>query len=214
MFDSSDRILARVRMKGMKRLGVLLVGVALALTACDRSSESGPTTETGGATTETRRLAVHPDARTVAVYSAVVGQLVTKDHTFGGGEAPFERIFIDVRIDEDAADPLGGLGDHPPSAPRLPAEDQAAILRELTDLPRVRFVEDADSVIVGRDSCARVKGKGALITLGPIARGSKRVTVPNGLFIACLGGQWLTYVLERRDGDWRVTGTNGPIAIS
>ena len=212
---------ASVRMKGMKRVGVLLVGAALVLTACDRSTESGPTTETGGPTTvaggpttETVSPSVQPDARRVGVYSAVVRQLLTKDHTFGGGRAPFKRVFIDVRIDEDAGDPRGALEGPPAQAPRLAAEDQAAILRELADVPRVRFVEDSDSVIVGSDSCAHVRGNGALITLGPISGGSERVTVPNGLFIACLGGQWLTYVLENGDGGWKVVGTKGPIVIS
>lgn len=76
------------------------------------------------------------------------------------------------------------------------------------------FVEDPDSVIVGGKSCAHVKGNGVLITLGPIIGGPERVTVPNRMFFACLGGQWLTYVVERSKGDWNVVGTKGPIAIS
>jgi hypothetical protein len=92
-------------MKGMKPMSVLLVGVVLALTACDRSTESGPTTETGGPTTEAGSSTIEPDARTVAVYSAVVRQLVLEDHTFGDAESPFERVFIDVRIDEKASSP-------------------------------------------------------------------------------------------------------------
>ena len=108
----------------MKPISVLLVGVALALTACDRSSESGPTTETGGPTTETGSPTVEPDARTVAVYSAVVRQLVTEDHTFGEEESPFERVFIVVRVDDKASSPYS----HPLTGPRLTAEAQAAIL--------------------------------------------------------------------------------------
>ena len=184
-------------------MGVLLVGVALALTACDRSTESGPTTGTGSVTVE-------PDARTVAVYSAVVRQLVTKDHTFGDEDSPFDRVFIVVRIDDKAGSPYT----HPLAGPRLTPEAQAAILRELADLPPVRFVDDPDSVIVGETSCAHVKGNGVLITLGPISGDTGRLTVPNRMFFACLGGQWLTYVLERSDGDWQVVGTKGPIAIS
>jgi hypothetical protein len=194
----------------MKRLSVLLVGVALALTACDRSTESGPTTGTGGPTAETGSLTVEPDARTVAVYSAVVRQLVTKDHTFGDEASPFDRVFIVVRIDDEASSPYI----HPFRGPRLTAETQAAILRELADLPRVRFVDDPDSVIVGEKNCGHVKGNGVLITLGPISGGTERLTVPNRMFFACLGGQWLTYVLERSGGDWQVVGTEGPIAIS
>jgi hypothetical protein len=194
----------------MKRITVLLVGVALALTACDRSTESQSTTENGAPMTETGNLTAQPDARAVSVYSAVVRQLVLEDHTFGDAESPFERVFIDVRIDHGAGNPDAA----PPSGSALSAEEQAAILRELDDLPTVEFVEDPDSVIVGKDRCAHVKGNGVLVTLGPISGGSERVTVPNDIFFACLGGQWLTYVLEQADGDWRVTGTTGVIGIS
>ncbi len=107
---------ASVRIRGMKPISVLLVGVALALTACDRSSESGPTTETGRPTTETGSPTVEPDARTVAVYSAVVRQLVTEDHTFGEDESPFEGVFIDVRIDGECERP-GVPGSHAPTGP-------------------------------------------------------------------------------------------------
>jgi hypothetical protein len=197
-------------MRGMKPLGVLLVGVALALSACYRSTESGPTTETGGQTTETSSTTIEPDARTVAVYSAVVRQLVTKDHTFGGEESPFDRVFIVARTDPKANSPYT----HPLDGPRLTAGVQAAILHELSDLPPVRFVDDPDSVIVGEKRCAHVRGNGVLITLGPISGGPRRLAVPNRMFFACLGGQWLTYVLERSDGDWQVVGTRGPVAIS
>jgi hypothetical protein len=188
----------------MRRIGFILAGVALALASCGGSAETGPTTETGSPTAE-------PYARAIAVYAAVVRQLVTEDHTFGDEESPFDRVFIDVRIDKGAGDPLDT---NPPAGDRLTVEEQAAILRELADLPRVAFVADPDSVIVGTKSCAHVKGNGVLITLGPIAGDADRVTVPNSMFFACLGGQWLTYVLESADGDWRVTGTEGPIGIS
>jgi hypothetical protein len=183
----------------VRQIAVILVGVALALAACG-GEDSRPATETGGPP-------VDLDARAVAVYSAVVRQLVLKDHTFGKAESPFERVFIDVRLD-------GDRNADPPTGERLTAEEQEAILRELADLPPVEFVEDPDSVIVGEDGCAHVEGNGVLITLGPISGGSTRVTVPNDMFFACLGGQWLTYVLERAENDWRVTGTEGPIGIS
>ena len=185
----------------MRRIGFLLVGVALALAACGESAETEPRTGSSGA---------EPEARTVAVYSAVVRQLVTEDHTFGAGESPFDRVFIDTRIDEGAGD----SDTRPRVGPRLSAEEQAAILHELADLPPVEFVEDPDSVIVDKDACAVVKEDGVLITLGPISGDSERVTVPNDMFFACLGAQWLTYVLEQAEGDWRITGTKGPIGIS
>ncbi len=88
------------------------------------------------------------------------------------------------------------------------------ILGELADLPPVRFVADPRTVIVGEKSCGRVVDGGVLISLGPISEGAERVTVPNTLFFPCLGGQWLTYVLERSERDRRVVGTEGPIGIS
>jgi hypothetical protein len=33
-------------------------------------------------------------------------------------------------------------------------------------------------------------------------------------FVACLGATWLTYVVERDQGGWAVTGTTGGMAIS
>lgn len=124
----------------------------------------------------------------VAVYAAVVRQLVTKDHTFEDEETPFERVFIDVHVDA-TGDP-NAPGAHTRMGTRLSAEEQAAILRELVDLPRVEFVEDPDSVVVNEGDCAQViKGNGALVTLGPISGDAERVTVPNdmspGAWAAC-----------------------------
>ena len=187
----------------MKRIAVILLGVALALPACNGSLETGRPIETVGPISE-------PDARIVAIYSTIIRQLVTKDHTFGDEESPFDRVFIDVRIDGGA----GNSDASPPTGATLSAEDQAAILRELADLPPVEFVENPDSVIVGKNRCPHVKGDGVLITLGPISGDSERVTVPNDMFFACLGGLWITYVLENEDGHWRVTGTEGGIGIS
>jgi hypothetical protein len=201
----------------MERLLVMLVGVAFALVACeggpsDQQSENGGevvdtgTTTGGGISVADRERA----ERAIGIYSAVVRQLVTKDHTFGGGPSPFERVFIVDGAVQRANDP--GLSREAPR-PFTP-EVRAGILGELGDLPPVEFVSDPDSVVVGSRECAHVKGNGVLITLGPIKGGKDRATVPNGLYFACLGGQWLTYELERADEGWRVTGYKGPYIIS
>jgi hypothetical protein len=59
-----------------------------------------------------------------------------------------------------------------------------------------------------------VKNGGVLISLGSIEPDGKRVEVETSLWINGLAGQWLTYVLEQKDGSWAVTGTTGPMAIS
>jgi hypothetical protein len=194
----------------MRRIGAVLVGVALALAACDRGEEATPRPEAG--TTTVAASGNQPDAeRAAAVYAAVIRRLMTKDHTFGGGEAPFDRIFVVDGAVKRAGNPAG----LPAAAvERFDPDVRAAIERRLTDLPPLEFVSDPDSVIVGRKRCAHVKGNGVLMTLGPISGGSARVTVPNGMFFACLGGQWLTYVLKGEGGHWRVVGTKGATVIS
>jgi hypothetical protein len=187
----------------MRRLALFPILVILAASGCQAwTGALAPAREDGGAAAE----------RTAAIYSAVIRQLVLKDHTFGQGPAPFKRVFV-----VDGA--VGSANDLPvgmesSSVPFFPAVKQK-ILEALPDLPPVRFVADPDTVIVDRNGCAQVKGGGALISLGPVkkARGGA-VTVANGLFIACLGGQWLTYVLEPQDGSWRVVGTTGPVVVS
>jgi len=201
----------------MWRLRVILIGVALALAACEGSPSNQPS-ENGGdivgtETTSGGEIAVADRGRverTAEIYSAVVRQLVEEDHTFGEGPSPFERIFIVDGAVQQANDP--GLPREPPRS--FWPEVRAGILEELADLPPVEFLTDPDSVIVGEKQCAHVKGNGVLITLGPISGGKDSVTVPNTLFFACLGGQWLTYKLEQAGASWQVAGTKGPYAIS
>jgi hypothetical protein len=189
----------------VRRVALLLVVIALAASGCRAwTGISGTARLDENGAEETRR--------TAAVYAAVIRQLVTKDHTFGAAPSPFERVFVVDGAVAAAGDVLRAR--QKPTRP-FSAAVKREILEALRDLPPVRFVAEPDTVIVGEKSCARVRGEGALISLGPIrnARGGA-VTVANSLFIACLGGQWLTYVLEPKDGSWRVLGTKGPIAIS
>jgi len=188
----------------------LLVGLVILLSACGGSTDVDPGSPLGpvpdGDSGQTA------DQRSVAVYAAVIRRLVTKDHTFGGEPSPFERVFVVDGVVKGAGNPQAG-GDV--AREPFPAGVKDGIARALADLPDVEFVADRDSVIVGENECGHVKGGGVLISLGPVTeRAGGRVTVANELFFACLGGQWLTYVLERSDGDWKVVGTKGPIAIS
>jgi hypothetical protein len=59
-----------------------------------------------------------------------------------------------------------------------------------------------------------VRDHGALVTLGTIPDGERRVEVGVSLYIANLAGTWLTYVVELAADGWAVTGTTGPVAIS
>jgi hypothetical protein len=187
----------------MKRLAALLLCLAVSMAGCGRTATSTP-----GDPGPDDKPAIE---RMIGIYSAVIRRLVTVDHTFGSERFPFDRVFI---VDGVAPDVGPSVAVPASTVKTFSPEVRAGILAELADLPPVEFVSDPDSVVVGKSGCARVTGNGVLITLGPITGGEDRVTVPNSLFFACLGGQWLSYVLEREDGDWRVVGTKGPLLIS
>lgn len=193
----------------MRAIGLLL-GVTITLASCGGSvaGESGAPPDTSPARTGTKPAS----AGRAEIYAAVVRELVTKDHTFGNGPSPFKRVFIVDGTVKGAGDAQAGLH----AAPRpFPVEVKTGITRALPELPSIRFVANPDSVIVERRACPRVRGDGVLISLGPIEhRAGPKVRVPSGMFFSCLGGQWLTYVLEPRGGSWRVLGTRGPISIS
>jgi hypothetical protein len=195
----------------MRKAGTLLAAITIVLPACGGASDQGGSADRPSRETTTARSSGEATMeRSAAIYSAVIRQLVTKDHTFGGAPSPFKRIYIVDGVVPAADDP--GI----PRETRQPfvAKVRHGIARELSDLPPLKFVSVPDVVIVDKNECPRVKGEGVLISLGPISAGGRRVTVANGLFFACLGGQWLTYVLARVDGDWRVVGTKGTVAIS
>jgi len=187
----------------VRKIAILPVLVALAASGCeDWKAASAPARlDDGDART----------GRTSAIYAAVIHRLLTRDHTVYEEATPFERVFV-VRT---AGAPY--VQTESPPRPFSPAVERE-ILAALGNLPSVRLVAHPDPAIVDETSCggARVRRGAALVSLGPIkqARGGT-ITVATGLIVGCLGknGQWLTYVLEPKDGSWRVVGTKG-LAIS
>ena len=189
-------------------LATALLALMLAAAACTGGSSDPPENEPTG----TPAPAPLDDAeRTVAIYSAVVRRLVTVDHTLGEGPVPFDRVFVVDGVVEDAADPRTGENE---VAEPFPGEVRDGMKEELSDLPPVSFVRDAADVVVGPGTCPRVRANGALISLGAIEGDDRRVEVPNELYLACLGAQWLTYVVERSGDGWDVTAVTGPVEIA
>jgi hypothetical protein len=156
--------------------------------------------------------------RAAKIYAAVIRQLVTKDHTFGRADPGFKVVYVLDGVVEDAEDPSKPVDAQDPTHPfSHDLKGGVQILSRLGDLPPIRFVPERDPVVAGirsGSSPGHVKNGGVLISLGPIEGNATRVRVGNSLWISGLAGQWLTYVLEQRDGDWTVRGTSGPMAIS
>jgi hypothetical protein len=147
--------------------------------------------------------------RTVAIYSAVIRRLVTKDHTFGRAKSPFNHVYV-VNGAVEKAGHVTKEGE--PGTPF--SREVRDGIRAALDLLPLDFVPDRDSVLLGKYGAGGVMNQGVVISLGPIPPGGSKVEVENNLWCGSTCGQWLTYVLEWQDGTWRVTGTEGPYAIS
>lgn len=151
--------------------------------------------------------------RQVAVYSAVIRQLVTKDHTFGAEGPGLEVLYVLDRPVDTAGSPDTGTTSEREGEP-FSADLRARLRAALSDLPAIEFVSGRDEVVVERDGFPMVKGKGGLVTLGPLPEGGERLEVPASLYFTGLAGIWLTYVVEASGAEWKVTGTTGPVAVS
>jgi hypothetical protein len=201
----------------MRRAGItfasLVVSAAIAAgcnsTNTAKSVPSTPATEQDTTTTATR-----PQAKS-EIYAAVIRQLVTEDHGFGGAPSPYRHVYV-----RNA--PVQGAGNAMTShlRPRAGFAEPTltAIASQLGDLPPLTFVSASRQATVGsfrNGGWPHAKNGGVLITLGPIRWvGRRTVLVPNSRWATPLNGQWLTYRLKHSDGSWRVVGTVGPVAIS
>jgi hypothetical protein len=187
---------------------VALMPVVLVAAGCDGGGTQAPRPSVASETPQGGSEDQAID-RSMAIYSAVIRRLVTKDHTFGQGESPFGHVYV-----VDGVVPKAGRVNQSFTAePEEPFSDdlKRGIREELLDLPPIVFVPDRESALGGAGS---VLNDGVIITLGPIQPSGNRVKVENNLWCGGLCGQWLTYVVERQDDRWRITGTVGPYAIS
>lgn len=151
-----------------------------------------------------------PVSRTAQIYSAAIRQLITVD--CNGADANFEAVYVLNGPVPGAGDANLLVDDWRPSQP-FKSRVVNALTAELEDLPAVSFVEDRSAVVEGPEP-GQVIQDGVLVTLDRIAGGRGRVEVPISCWVNGLAGHWLTYVVQRTDGRWQVTGTTGPIAIS
>ena len=121
-------------------------------------------------------------------------------------------------LDEAQADGVLDPAERQAPHEAIPSVDQFAIENALRDLGKIAFVSNRNDVVDTSNGCAQVRDSGILITLAPLGSakgaGTDRLEVGMSGFFACLGATWLTYVVERKDGQWTVTGTTGPFAIA
>jgi hypothetical protein len=192
----------------MRRTIALLLGLLMLTVAC---GEDASPTQAGASPSPTASHS--PNERSIAIYSAVIRELIIEGNTFEEGSNPFDVVYVLDMADPNAAETTGGRKNESAKEP-ISEDVRQGIVDELRDIGPIEFIADGDSVIGDRDGCASVKKNGALVTLGTLPEHGARVKVQIGMFVACLAGTWLTYVVKQRGDDWEVTGTTGPIGIS
>ncbi len=145
-----------------------------------------------------------------AIYAAVVRQLYTVDHTFGDEPPNWPVIYLLRATDDRAGDPRSTEA----RSSLLPESVREAIVAAMDDLPaEFVWVDDRREVI--DESIMAVKDNGALITLGnTYLQEDGTVQVAASIYFADLGGGGATYIIERVDGIWQITGNTGVRWIS
>lgn len=174
---------------------ILTVSVmVLVAAACAREGSGSP--GSSGQPTD-------PDPTRVEIYTAAFRSLAETERWF-------DPVLLDDRICPDIADV--GTAQQAPCRERFTEAEQAAILSGLADLPRIRFVDDADR-IQDRIFAGGLQGAG-LLTVGGIDGDDELVTVAGRSYCGGLCAHWMTLVVRNRETGWTVTGTTGPSAIA
>ena len=176
----------------------VLAASALILVAASCTGQGPPVGPQAG---PTGQQPMGPDETRVEIYTAAFRSLAET-------EGWFDPVLLDDRICPDVAD-LGGRGS---CDERFTEEEQSGILAGLVDLPRVRFIDDADR-IQDRIFSGDLGGAG-LLTVGGIDGDDELLTVAGRSYCGGLCAHWLTFVVRNRPAGWTVTGTTGPIAIA
>jgi hypothetical protein len=189
------------------KISIPLIGLALLASSACGGSSSAPIPQASGSTA----TQPHP-SRTAGVYAAVIRQLVTRDHGFGGAPSPYRHVYVLDGVVPSAANP-NRLVEQPakPFAVGLDLQLAAA----LPGLPPVSFVRSRGLAIAGAEP-GYVIHRGVLISLGRIEWVDGRTArVANNRWASGLNGQWLTYTVKYNHASWRVVGVSGnKIAIT
>lgn len=149
-----------------------------------------------------------------SIYAAVVRQLATVDDTFGGSlKSP--TLYV-IRNTDDKAGDLTGQG---AESKTIPQAVQDIITDNLQDLSSTIIwkdkFDDAEFEKSKLNGLEGLKDGGAIITLGNIhLQDDGSAQLAGSIYVASLAAGGSTYVLEKKDGFWEITGKTGVRWIS
>ncbi len=142
------------------------------------------------------------------ILAAVVRQVYTVDDTYGG-QGNFATVYL-LAVDDTET----GAIPYSSTARSVPAPVQQGVVAALTDLPsQFKWIATAGEAPRGENNV--VEGNGAIVTVGNVrSQPDGTVQVASSIYVGMLAAGGQTYVLERQDGVWKITGTTGTIWIS
>ncbi len=144
----------------------------------------------------------------IDIYSAVIHQVYTVDNTFGDKKFPI--IYL-LRYTDDKA---GAPSKNESNSILLSESIQEAILTALDGLSAdFKWIDDRNEVI--DKSILVVKDSGAIITVGNIyLQEDDKVQIAGSIYFSSEGAGGRTYIVEKVDDVWRITGDTGVTWIS
>ena len=147
----------------------------------------------------------------IAIYAAAARQLYFKDNTMQGGSARFPSVYLVSITNDRAGDP-----NQPDARPlALDPDLRTGIASALGDIPAsIAWVNTLEEV--AKDSkTGAVLDSGLIMTFGNIqVQADGRIQLPASVYIASMAAGGQTYVLEKDNGEWQVTGNTGVSWIS
>lgn len=146
----------------------------------------------------------------VEIYTAVIDQLYTQDDTFGGTfQAP--DVYILTQTDDSVGDPDIEQAESQTLSPTV----QTEITHALAHLPTNIIWVDDETAVPLDPATGAVTNNGVILTLGNIHnQRNGEVLVSSSIYVASLAAGGQTYIVEKVDGDWQITGTTGVQWIS
>ena len=188
------------RLIGMRQRILITVLIALIVAGCGDPSPAGD---------------LPSESESAEMMAAALRQLVTEDHTFGEGPPPFTEYLVEEQTVDNSAvtSPEERDEDEVVESRRLTDQERAAVGDAISEYGPVRWVADPDEWRT-EDLQPEIEGS-VILGVGIPRLDGDDALVPVSLWCGGTCGTWLTYRLEvDESGMWRVTGTEGPIAIS
>ena len=178
-----------------------MLSLLIAISACGEPAGSGESAKTTDPPT------TRAESPTPVLMGLALHELLTEANTFGPGHR-FEAVLVQTSLDPSAGTAFAAG----PTRPLSPAE-RSAIETYLAGVAAdIRWIDDPNDWRT--DELQPTLPGAAIVGVGEVIYDDAGALVPVSLWCGGVCGTWFTWRVELIDGDWRITGTEGPLVIS